>query len=72
MDELNDSSEKLQELFEKPDLGKETPTQLAIENTQSQTAGFVKVIDSLVKIFINMNDSKNFFKIERNAEAIFT
>ena len=72
----NNKGEKIGDLIteSKP----ETP-QLAIENikpisrnSESQTPKLVSASDELVKTFSKMNDSKNFFKVIRDAEGKFS
>ena len=79
----NKKGEKIGDLIKKSE--SETPaienphTQLAIENIQpisrdseSQTPKLVSASDELVKTFSKMNDSKNFFKVIRDAEGNFS
>ena len=56
----NDSTGNLWKIFKKTDSKVVWPTLLFLQISQSQTAGFVKVKDSLVERFGNMIDSKTF------------
>ena len=76
LDEVKKTSQELGDVIKesKP----ETP-QLAIENikpisrnSESQTPKLVSASDELVKTFSKMNDSKNFFKVIRDAEGNFS
>ena len=76
LDEVKKTTQELGDVIKesKP----ETP-QLAIENikpisrnSESQTPKLVSASDELVKTFSKMNDSKNFFKVIRDAEGNFS
>ena len=49
----------------------ETLSRPSLQNVHSQTPGFVKVNNFLVKTFKKLDDSRNICKIERNPEGDF-